>query len=1185
MKIRHLLLLASVLIGCKEPTLFEQVSSRDSGITFNNKLEDNDSLNVLDVENIYNGGGVGVGDFNNDGLQDLYFAGNNVPNKLYLNKGDLKFEDITQSAGVDGAGRWSRGISVVDINSDGLQDIYVCASLLPDSKRRENLLYVNKGLKNGVPVFANEAAAYGLADTSHTTMAAFFDYDNDGDLDVYLLVNEILKNQYPNTFRPILNDGSHPNTDKLLRNDYHAALKHPVFTDVSREAGITVEGYGHGINIVDINKDGWKDIYITNDFLSNNNLFINQRNGSFRDEVKAYFKHTSENAMGQDVTDINNDGLVDVIEADMSPEDNYRKKMMLNPISYQRYQNNALYDFQDQYVRNSIQVNQGFYKAPADSAARPVFSDLGFLTGMAETDWSWTPVVADFDNDGLRDIIITNGFPKDVTDHDFIAFRNKANLLSSKREILDQIPQVKIANYAFHNRGGLQFVNATANWGLSQPSFSNGSVYADMDNDGDLDLVMNNINDEALVYRNNARQQDKEANHFLRLHLKGDAANPSALGAQIELRYKGTVQVYELTPYRGYLSSIQLDPQFGVGKNSVVDSILVSWPNGKQQLLQNVKADQTVQMDIRSANAAVPVAVPAINASSLFQDITNASGIRYVHHDSDFIDFNVQKLLPHKLSEYGPALAVGDMDGNGLDDLVCGGSFFYHAQLLLQQKDGRFIQKSLEPQEYDAAKRSEDMGLLLFDADGDQDLDLYIASGGYEAEPGSPSYQDRFYMNDGRGNFSIQVPALPQLRTSKSCVRAADYDRDGDLDLFVAGRVDPWFYPRPVSSYLLRNDSKPGAPRFTDITKAVIPALQNIGLVCDALFTDFNNDGWPDLALAGEWMPLTFIANNKGAFTGGGAVKQLPQSSGWWNSLTPGDFDNDGDMDYVAGNLGKNAFYRNRNGKPVCITAADFDQNGSYDAIPSLFIPTSATDTTLKEFPGPLRDDMSKQMISMRSKFQTYQAFAKAALPEVLTDEQRKGAIRLEANQLQSVLVRNDGAKGFSVVPLPLAAQVAPLFGMVAEDFDADGNLDLAITGNDYSVEAAIGRYDALNGLVLRGDGKGGFSPLTLAQSGLYLPGAGKAMVYLQGVGGRMLVAASQTKGPLKIFALQNQQPLLAIPAGAVKATLIMRDGSRQQREFYGGASFLSQPGRLVLGGAVQRMEVVDRKGKKLAGL
>ena len=674
--------------SCKnDHPLFQLVSSDQSGIHFSNTIVENDSINPIDLTNVYNGGGVGVGDFNNDGLPDLYFTGNQVSNRLYINKGNFKFEDITDVAGVGGNGEWCRGVTVVDINNDGLPDIYVSATIKKSSRERTNLLYINQGLdKKGTPHFKEMAAEYGLDDTTHSTMAAFFDYDNDGDLDVYIAVNEIVKGNNPATYRPKKKDGSFPSTGRLYRNDWSDSLKHPVFTNVTRQAGVSIEGYGHGITIADINKDGWKDIFVTNDFNSNDLLYINNHDGTFTDKASTYFKHTSANGMGQDIIDINNDGLADVIELDMNPEDNFRKKMMMSPSSYLSYQNSDFFGYQYQYVRNTLQLNQGPRVNQNDSIGDPVFSDIGFYSGISETDWSWTPLVTDFDNDGNRDVIITNGYPKDVTDHDFVAFRLKSNNLLSNKDLLKLIPQVKLHKYAFRNNGNLIFSDVSKEWGLMKTSFSNGAVYVDLDNDGAMDLVINNINDEASVYRNTARGKNKKNNHFLQIVFKGDSLNRNGLGAWAELHYDhGKQQVFENTPYRGYLSTNQGGAHFGLGKIQSVDSVLIKWPNGKMQLLRNINADQVVKVDIKKADLDYSFAQPAVATNTLFREITDSVNIHYVQQENDYIDFNIQKLLPHKLSEYGPGLAVGDVDGNGLDDIVCGGSGSYSAQLFLQQ--------------------------------------------------------------------------------------------------------------------------------------------------------------------------------------------------------------------------------------------------------------------------------------------------------------------------------------------------------------------------------------------------------------------------------------------------------------------------------------------------------------------
>ncbi len=1172
-----------VFISCSnKSSKFETITSNYSGIHFNNTIHESDSVNVLDFENVYNGGGVGIGDFNGDGKPDIYFTGNQVSNKLYLNKGDFKFDDVTEKAGVAGNGSWSRGVAIVDINNDGKQDIYVSTTLLRDVNKRKNLLYINKGNdKNGIPIFAEMAEEYGLADTSQCTQAVFFDYDNDGDLDVYLVNNEIIKGDFPNRFRPVMKDGSHPNTDKLYRNDMSKKLNHPFFTNVSKEAGIMTEGYGHAATVADINKDGWKDIYVTNDYLSNDLLWINNHDGTFSNQMTTYFKHTSANAMGNDVIDINNDGLADVIALDMDPEDNYRKKMMLNPNSYQTYQNSDYFGYGYQYVRNTLQLNCGPRVGQNDTIGPPIFSEISFFAGIAETDWSWAPVVADFDNDGNRDILITNGFPKDVTDHDFVGFRNMSYSVASKKQLLAQIPEVKLHNYAFRNNGDITFSNVTEEWGMNTPTFSNGAAYADLDNDGDLDLIINNINDEATILKNTTNDVSKEKrNNYLQLSFTGDSMNIAGIGAMVQIKYDhGKQQVWEYTPYRGYLSSDQPIAHFGLGKVNVIDTLIVQWPNGKMQYLHQVAVNQVIKLSMHDAMDTVKIQTSILVQDALFTEITRSVGVNFQHKERDYIDFNVQKLIPHKLSEYGPGLAVGDIDGNGLEDIISGGSFENSAIAFLQQPNGTFIEKKIIEKDGNAFKRWEDLGLLLFDADGDGDLDLYVASGGYENEHNTDTYQDKLYINDGKGNFIINEKALPVNYTSKFCVRAIDYDKDGDLDLFVSGRVDPWNYPKPVSSFIFRNDSKGGVPVFTDVTKTVAKDLENIGMVCDALFTDFDNDGWPDLILAGEFMPITVLKNDKGTFKKITSGTGLENKTGWWNTISAGDFDNDGDIDYIVGNLGRNSFFRATEEMPVAITAADFDKNGTLDAIPSLYLPDR--EGKKKEFPEATRDDLVKQLISMRTLFQNYKSYATAGMDKVLTDAQRKSALRVEANYFSSVYLRNDGKGKFTMSMLPLETQLSVLNGMVVEDFDNDGNLDLVINGNDYGTEVSVGRYDAMNGLFLKGDGQGGFIPLSILQSGIYLPGNGKALVRINNSNGKPLLAASTNRGPLKIY--KANQLLKTIPVGITDkyAMIKLKTGKMRKQEFYYGSSFLSQSTQsIIVGPDIEWVEIFDNKDR-----
>ncbi|HVY74795.1 MAG TPA: VCBS repeat-containing protein [Puia sp.] len=1169
--------------SCKSKrTLFQLIDLRSSGIVFNNAITENDAVNPLDLTNIYNGGGVGIGDFNNDGLQDIYFTGNMVSNRLYLNRGNFKFDDVTEKAGVTGNGKWARGVSVVDINNDGWADIYVCETISADPEKRRNLLYINQGAgKDGIPHFKEMAGEYGLNDTVYSTMAAFFDYDNDGDLDMYLAINDIPKNYNTNIYRPRITDGSFRSTGRLYRNDWNAQLNHPVFTDVSKQAGITTEGFGHDVTIADINLDGWKDIFVSNDFIGDDILYINNHDGTFTDKSKSYFKHTSANGMGQDIEDINNDGLADIVELDMNPQDNYRKKLMLSANNYRIYQNTEHFGYQYQYVRNTLQLNQGPRIEADDSVGDPVFSEIGFYSGIAETDWSWDPLVADFDNDGYRDIIVTNGYPKDITDHDFTSFRMHATTLVSKQMILDQIPQVKIHNYAFRNNGDLTFSDMSDGWGLMTKSFSNGAAYADLDNDGDLDMIINNIDDPAHIYRNMAREKHPQSSHYLDFSLSGDSLNKGGLGAFIELHYDhGRRQVYENTPYRGYLSTISPIVHFGLGNILVVDSVIVKWPNRKSQLLLNVKADQLLRIDIKDADMAYDFSAQKIAPGALFRDVTRHCGINFQHKQRDYIDFNIQELLPHKFSEYGPGMAAGDIDGNGFDDLIVGGSAYHSAQLFLQQPDGRFLQKPLLPDSVSSKKAGDDLGVLLFDADGDGDPDLFIASGGYGSKEDSTQFLNMFFVNDGKGNFIRDQLALPEHFGSKFCVRAADYDHDGDLDLFISSRVDPGNYPKPVSCFIYRNDSGNGVVKFTDVTPVVAKDLLNIGMVCDALWTDFNNDGWPDLILAGEFMPITFLKNEKGVFKNVTATSGIDKQYGWWNSIVAGDFDNDGDMDYVIGNLGENSFYRASDRYPVRVYGKDFDHNGIYDAIPSLYIPDSNGHP--REYPAQGWDDMVKQLPQLRKKFPTYRSYAVATMNDLFTSKDLQDALILEANNFKSCFVRNDGNGKFSLHPLPPQAQLSVINGMIAEDFDGDGNLDILINGNDYGTEVSTGRYDAMNGLLLKGDGKGAFSALSIMQNGIFIPGNGKALVTLKSASGSCLVAASQNRGMLKLFELKKNIRFLPLQPSDVKAEIEFSNGRSRSQEFYYGSSFLSVSARyLFADSTVRKIDVINSRGQR----
>ncbi|MEP6684617.1 MAG: VCBS repeat-containing protein [Parafilimonas sp.] len=1153
----------------KNTTLFKLLPSAQTNISFKNRITESDSFNILNQANIYNGGGVGIGDFNKDGLIDIYFSGNMVSNKLYLNKGSLKFDDITNTAGVNGNGHWCTGVAVVDINNDGWQDIYVSCSFLKNNvPMRTNLLYINQGLNNDkIPTFKESAKQYGLADTGFSTQAYFFDYDHDGDLDMYQVTNELYDPKTPIRFRKKVADGSALNTDRLYRNNGDGT-----FTNVSKQAGITIEGWGHAACITDINLDGWPDIYVANDFISNDLCYINNRDGTFTNKLPDYFKHTAYNAMGTDAVDVNNDGYIDLISLEMLPETNMRKKRMLSGNEYYNYTNNTRFNYTHQYVRNVLQLNSGVIPGH-----HPEFCDVGFMAGIYQTDWSWCPLVADFDNDGLRDVIISNGLPRDVTDLDYVAYDNGLgkNNGSYTLAMTDPLPVVKLSNYAFKNTNGISFENKSKDWGITQPSFSNGSAYVDLDNDGDLDFVVNNINDEASVYENTLRNTGNNNNqHYLAVNIQGNEKNINGIGTILHVYYNGKQQYYENYPTRGYLSTDDARAHFGLGDVTKIDSVVVQWTDGKKQMLTNVDADKTITVNYKDA-AIDKNLLPALQP--LFTEVSSKYKINFKPKERDFVDYNIQPTIPHKLSQYGPGIAVGDIDNNGFDDFYIGGTSGNAGVFFMQSADGKFTLDSSRLIQKDDPLY-EDMGVLFFDADGDKDLDLYIVSGSYEIPPNHPISNDRLFINDGKGKFTKAANALPQDSTNGSCVRAADFDGDGDLDLFIGGRVISGRYPEPPKSFLFENVNG----KFIDATEKLCPQLKQIGMITDALFTDFDNDGKVDLIITGEWMPVTFFKNTGKAF-----IKQnntgIENNIGWFNSITAGDFDNDGDIDYVVGNLGLNTNYTCTASEPLTILAKDIDNNGSMDAM--VFCYMKAEDGTMKPFPISTKGDMESQVISMRKKFPTYKAYGAATMDDIWSAKDKEGALMLQANYMASSYIENKGNGNFVMKPLPLQAQAAPVFGMMSEDVDGDGNLDVLMVGNDFGMDPYSGRHDAFMGLCLKGDGKGNFQALSIAQSGFFVPGDAKALAKIHDAKGEDLYVATQNQDSVMVYAKSistKNSKWISLQPEDFSADIVYKNGNKKHVEFYYGNTYLSQSSRkFEVTNDINKITITDFKGAK----
>lgn len=1084
----HLLICVLALVGCskvaEQEKLFVLVPGNSTGITFQNTLTATIKNNIFDYEYFYNGGGVAAADFNNDGLTDLFFSANEVSSKLYLNKGNLKFEDITEIAGVTTKG-WCTGVAVVDINHDGWQDFYLCHAGLVTTP---NQLFINQGKqKDGSIKFIEEAEKYGINYSGFTTHAAFFDYDKDGDMDLYLL-NHNQSNTNLNFPVGKENNGKDPSNDKLYRNDGKT------FSDVTIEAGITMEGFGLGISISDLNDDGWEDIYVANDFIFDDLIYINNKNGTFTESAHQYLKHTSRFSMGVDVADFNNDNYLDIIAVDMLPDDNKRQKLMSPATNQSIFNFAASRGYLPQYSRNVLQLNNG-----PDATGAFSFSEIGQLAGVYKTDWSWSPIFIDVDNDGWKDLFVSNGIPKDVTNYDFLKFKHVRNMSAEKKEELrkelllklEEMEEIDKPDFIFQNNKDLTFTDKSKSWGITERNFSNGAIYSDLDNDGDLEIITNNINKEPSIFIN--RSNELSGNNYLRIKLTGK--NP--LGSKVTIKASGKKQFIEHQICRGFQSSQENIVHFGLGKEKKADTLEVIWPDGKSSLLTNVSANQVLTIDYSSA---IPhKEKKESNSSPLFTEITDQSGINFTHYENLLEEFNMESLLPHRFSRNGPYLAKGDIDKNGLEDFWIGGPSNYPAKIFLQKAGNKFDVKELPDKQF------EDMGGLLFDCDKDGDLDLYVVSGGNEYSSSDSIYLDRLYKNDGQGNFTRQEKSLPFENQSGSCVKGNDFDNDGDIDLFVGGRLLPYNYPFPAESFILEND---GNGKFSNITAQVCPELKNLGLVTSAVWEDFDNDKKTDLIVCGEWMPVTFFKNT------GTGFRQIPTGlegkKGWWFSLNAGDFDKDGDTDIIAGNLGLNSRLKASDKEPVEVHAKDFLGNKQIKPILSYYLEG-------EKYCVVNKDQLTEHLPPIRTKFITYQDFAMATFNDVFSKKDLEDAFLVEANEFSSAYLENQGNGKFVFKPLPLEAQFSTIQSILVKDYDHDGNLDILIGGNFYSPDFIIGQYDASIGLLLKGNGNGKFQPLTSKKSGIHFKGDTKSLLEFN-LGGKKVILSASNQGKLQIF-------------------------------------------------------------------
>ncbi len=1094
--------------ACKrDPPLFKLLSSDQTGITFANTITTTDSLNVQTDVYVYNGAGVAVGDIDNDGLPDIFFSGNMVSSRLYLNKGRMRFDDITQRARV-GTQRWATGATMVDINNDGYLDIYVSVSGPEWStpEQRRNLLFIN----NRNRTFTEAAAQYGIADNGFTTHAAFLDYDGDGCIDLFLLENspkDFTRGDVAGT-PPGIRAETPDSYNQLYRNNCHGK-----FTNVSADAGIVRDaGYGLGVAVGDLNRDGWPDIYVSNDVVTNDVLYVNNGDGTFTNKAARWLKHASFAGMGVDIADFNNDGWPDILQVDMMPRELSRRKRTSGFMTYNSLLQSRSRGFRDDYSVNTLQLSNGVTKD-----GDMIFSEIGRLAGVSHTDWSWSALFADFDNDGYKDVFIGNGYPKAVNDLDYVAathgLRRPGAASSARRaglDLLRRLPSYAESNYVFRNGGDLTFTDKTKDWGMERPSFSYGAAYADLDNDGKLDLVVNNIDAPAFIYQN--VQPTDNAHHYLRVGLEGNAPNRRGIGSTLILTAGGQKQFVYSSPYRGFMSTMDDRAHFGLGHSKRVDSLEVIWPDGRYQLLTGLAADRLVvvkQVDATEKKKSDSLLPPR---NHMFEPADVRRTPAYKHQSATMVDYSVQALLPYMISRQGPPLAAADVNGDGLDDVFVGGTSGVPGQLFMQQKDGSFI-ASARGQPWQADQAYEDWGARFFDANGDGRADLYVASGGYQLGPSSPLLQDRLYVNQGGGRFVRDDQALPTMLTSTAAVRAGDFNGDGRPDLFVGGRLAPLKYPYPARSYLLRNDGG----RFTDVTDEVAPELAGpAGMITDAVWIDFDGDGRLDLVTTGEWMSIQFYRNDGQRLRNVTGSMRLPPLRGWWFSLATGDFDHDGRPDLVAGNLGLNYTYTTSNESKFGVYAADFTGNRNSDVIL-----TQAKDGT--EYPFAGMDPLGRELYQLALKFPTYGSFADASVSQLFGPARLKEALHYQADTFASLYLHNAGGGTFTASALPNLAQIAPIKAITVHDVDGDGHLDLIVAGNLYDAEPNTPRADAGNGLWLRGDGRGHFAPVPPRESGFLAPLNVAGLALIRTPAG-MAVLVANTGDSVQTFTIKKRE-------------------------------------------------------------